>query len=66
MVDRNCTFEDMIWKCRNGLGPAVFELAHFMAILWNLWNNRNGIRHGDVPKSVTNIVLEASRLIAEF
>ncbi|XP_075674823.1 uncharacterized protein LOC142644018 [Castanea sativa] len=53
-------------KCRNGSSPAAFELAHFMAILWNLWNNRNGIRHGDVPKSVTNIVLEASWLIVEF
>ena len=66
VVDRNCTFEDMIWKCRNGSDPAFFELAHFMAISWNLWKNRNGIQHGDVPKSVTNIVFEASQLIAEF
>ena len=32
VVDRNCTFEDMIWKCRNGSGPVIYELAHFMAI----------------------------------
>ncbi|KAK9995341.1 hypothetical protein SO802_020027 [Lithocarpus litseifolius] len=50
----------------NGLGPTVVELAHFMAISWNLWNSENGIRRGDVPKSVTNIILEATRLIAEF
>ena len=37
-----------------------------MAIAWNIWRNRNGIRHGKEPKKKENLILEASRFISEF
>ena len=37
-----------------------------MAIAWNIWRNRNGIRPGEEPKKKENLILEASRFISEF
>nr|POE79097.1 hypothetical protein CFP56_25437 [Quercus suber] len=37
-----------------------------MAISWNIWNDRNGVRHGEVPKTVSNLVFEATRIVEEY
>ena len=42
------------------------DLTHFMAVLWNIWNNRNGIRHGEKPKTVASLILEATRLVVDY
>ena len=42
------------------------ELTHFMAISWNIWNNRNGIQHGEKPKTVAFLILEATRFVTEY
>ena len=66
VIDRECTFEDMFWKLSNGSGPSTMDLTHFMAVLWNIWNNRNGIRHGEKPKTVASLILEATRLVVDY
>ena len=57
---------DLLWKVSKDLGPANVNLTHFMAISWNIWNDRNGVRHGEVPKTVSNLVLEATRIVEEY
>ena len=42
------------------------DLTHFMALSWNIWNNRNGIRHGEKPKTVATLILEATRLVVDY
>ena len=48
------------------MGSSAISLAQFMAIAWNIWRNRNGIQHGEEPKKMENLILEASRFISEF
>jgi len=54
---------DCLWKLCDESGPADVNLTHFMAIVWNLWRNRNGVRHGEAPKSVENLIFEASQFV---
>ena len=42
------------------------DITHFMAVSWNIWNNRNGIRHGEKPKTVASLILEATRLVVDY
>nr|POE66538.1 hypothetical protein CFP56_18795 [Quercus suber] len=65
-VDCHCTFADVVWKLSCDVGSLAISLAHFMAIAWNIWRNRNRIRHGEEPKKKENLILEASRFISEF
>ena len=66
VMERDCSFVDLLWKVRKDLGPADVNLTHFMAISWNIWNDRNGVRHGEVPKTVSNLVLEAIHIVEEY
>ena len=65
-MDRDCTFVGLLWKLRNDSGPATVNLTHFMAISWNIWKNRNGVRNGEVLKTVSNLILEATRFVAKY
>ena len=66
LVDCHCTFADVAWKLSCDVGSSAISLAHFMAIAWNIWRNRNRIRHGEEPKKKENLIIEASRFISEF
>ena len=66
MVDRDRAFVDLLWKLRNVLGPAGVNFTHFMPIGWNIWRNRNGVRHGEAPKTVKKLILEATQLVTEY
>ncbi|XP_075665274.1 uncharacterized protein LOC142634926 [Castanea sativa] len=66
VIDRECTFEDMFWKLSNGSRPSAMDLTHFMVVSWNIWNNINGIQHGEKPKTVATLILEATRLVVDY
>ena len=66
LVDCHYTFANVVWKLSCDVGSSTISLAHFMAIAWNIWRNRNEIRHGEEPKKKENLILEASKFISEF
>ena len=66
VMEKDCSFVDLLWKVSKDLGLANVNLTHFMAISWNIWNDRNEVRHGEVPKRVSNLVLEATRIVEEY
>ena len=66
VVDRDSLFMDYLWKRCDELGLADVNLPHFMAIAWNLWRNRNGVRHGETPKTVENLIFEASQFVIAY
>ena len=66
LVDCHCNFVDVVWRLGCDVGSLAISLAQFMAIAWNIWRNRNGIRPGEEPKKKENLILEASRFISEF
>ena len=66
VMEKDYSFVVMLWKVSKDLGLADVNLTHFMAISWNIWNDRNGVRHGEVPKTVSNLVLEATRIVEEY
>ena len=66
LVDFHWNFTDVVWRLGCDVGSLAISLAQFMAIAWNIWRNRNGIRHGKEPKKKENLILEASRFISEF
>ncbi|XP_075659781.1 uncharacterized protein LOC142629643 [Castanea sativa] len=37
-----------------------------MAIAWNLWKNRNGVRHGEAPKSAATLISEAIHFVTAY
>nr|POF12209.1 disease resistance protein tao1 [Quercus suber] len=66
LVDCHWNFADVVWRLGCDVGSSAISLAQFMAIAWNIWRNRNGIRHGEERKKKENLILEASRFISEF
>ena len=66
MVDRDRAFVDLLWKLRNDSGQAGVTFTHFMAIAWNIWRNRNGVQHGEVPKTMQKLILEATQLVSDY
>ena len=66
VVDGDRAFVDLLWKLRNVLGPAGANFTHFMPIGCNIWRNRNGVRHGEAPKTVQKLILEATQLVTEY
>ena len=66
LVNCHWNFADVVWRLGCDVGSSAISLAQFMAIAWNIWRNRNGIRHGEEQKKKENLILEASRLISEF
>ena len=66
VVYKDSLFVDCLWKPCDELGPANVNLTHFMAIAWNLWRNRNGVRHGEAPKIVENLIFEAIQFVTTY
>ncbi|XP_075660877.1 uncharacterized protein LOC142630725 [Castanea sativa] len=60
LVDCHWNFADVVWRIGCDVGSSTTCLAQFMAIAWNIWRNRNGIRHGEQPKKKENMILKAS------
>ena len=66
VMEKDSSFMDMLWKVSKDLGLADVNLTHFMVISWNIWNDKNGVRQGEVPKTVSNLVLETTRIVEEY
>ena len=66
VIGKECTFEDLFWKLSNDSRPSAMDLTNLMAVSWNIWNNRNGIRHGEKPKTVASLILEATRFVTKY
>ena len=66
VVYRDSLFVDCLWKLCDESGPTDVNLTHFMAIAWNLWRNRNGVRHGEAPRTVENLIFEAIQFVTNY
>ena len=66
VVYRDSLFVDCLWKLCDESGPTGVNLTHFMAIAWNLWRNRNGVRHGEAPRIVENLIFEAIQFVTNY
>lgn len=65
-IQKNWDFTDVVWQIPNLSGAVPGLLEKTITICWDIWKNRNVVRHGGSRKPGLNIIKLALTLVKDY